>query len=164
MKEFMTIGQIFNTHGLKGELKVFPLTDDPKRFRKLKKVYIDGIEREIIWCKFQLDKIILKVEGIDTIEEALKYKNTYLEIKREDAIKPPENSYFIADLIGCTVYDEEEVNLGIIFDVIQTKANDVYWIKEGKELLIPALKTIVVKVNVEEKKIIIKPVRTWQAE
>lgn len=162
MKQFLTVGQIINTHGIKGEVKVYPLTDDIKRFRKLKKVYINGIERQIVWCKFQADRVILKIEGIDSIEDAVKYKEKYIEVSREDAVKLPEGRYFVADIIGCTVVDENGVDYGKIYDVIHTKNNDVYWIKEGKELLIPVLKDIVVNIDVENQKITIKPVETWQ--
>lgn len=162
MKQFLSVGQIVNTHGLKGELKVYPLTDDMKRFRKLKKVYIDGIERNVVWCKLQTKTVVLKIEGIDSIEDADKYREKYLEVSREDAVKLPEGRYFVTDIIGCGVIDENGVALGKIHDVIHTPANDVYWIKEGNELLIPVLKTIVVKIDVENKEIIIKPVETWQ--
>lgn len=164
MKQFITVGQIINTHGIKGELKVYPLTDDMKRFRKLKRVYIDGIEREVVWCKLQTKTVVLKINGIDSIEEANKYREKYLEVSREDAVKLPKGRYFVADLIGCNVIDEDGVELGKIYDVINTHSNDVYWIKEGKELLIPALKDIVVSVDVENKQVVIKPVKTWQAE
>ncbi len=162
MKQFITVGQIINTHGLNGELKVYPLTDDIKRFRKLKKVYINEIERQVVWCKLQVDKVILKIEGIDSIEDAVKYKEKYIEVSREDAVKLPEGRYFVTDIIGCTVVDENGVDYGKIYDVIHTKNNDVYWIKEGKELLIPVLKEIVVNIDVENQKITIKPVETWQ--
>lgn len=161
MKKFLAIGQIINTHGLNGELKVYPLTDDIRRFRKLEKVLVDGVEMKIVWCKLQADKVILKLEGIDSIEQAQKYFKKYLEVSREDAVELPEGSYFITDLIGCTVYDTEGKNLGVIAEVLKTGSNDVYWIKEGKELLIPALRTIVLEVDVENQKIVIKPVETW---
>jgi len=162
MKEFLAVGQIINTHGINGELKVYPLTDDIRRFRKLESVFIEGIEKKIVWCKLQSDKVILKIEGIDSIEEAHKYFTKYIEVKREDAVKLPENTFFVADLIGCSVYDSNGENLGVIFDVLHTGSNDVYWIKEGKELLIPALKDIVIEVDIINKKIIIKPVELWQ--
>lgn len=162
MKQFITVGQIINTHGLNGEVKVYPLTDDIKRFRKLKKIYINGVERQVVWCKLQVDRAILKIEGIDSIEDAVKYKEKYIEVSREDAVKLPEGRYFVTDIIGCTVVDENGVNYGEIYDVIHTKNNDVYWIKEGKELLIPVLKEIVVNIDVENQKITIKPVETWQ--
>ncbi|PRR80272.1 Ribosome maturation factor RimM [Clostridium liquoris] len=164
MNEFLTIGQIINTHGLKGELKIHSLTDDIRRFRQLKKVYIDGEERIISWCKLQNDKVILKIEGIDSIEAAMKYRNKYLEVSREDAVKLPEGRYFIADLIGCTVFDETGEEIGKLYDVIQTKNNDVYCVKGEKEILIPVLKTIVISVNIEERKIVIKPVKQWMLE
>jgi 16S rRNA processing protein RimM len=162
MNDFLAVGVIINAHGLHGELKVFPLTDDIRRFRKLEKVFIDGTEKKVVWCKLQADRVILKIEGIDSIEEAQKYFKKYLEVKREDAIELSEGSYFIADLIGCVVFDTGGRNLGAISDVIKTGSNDVYWIKEGKELLIPALKDIVLEVDVENKKIVIKPVESWQ--
>lgn len=162
MKKFLAIGQIINTHGINGEVKVYPLTDDIKRFKNLKKVYIDGEENKVVSCKVQPKVVILKIEGIDSIDEAIKYKQKYIEVPREDAVKLQEGSYFIADIIGCNVTDENGIEYGKIADVIQTKNNDVYWIKEGKELLIPALKNIVVNIDVENKKIIIKPADTWQ--
>lgn len=162
MKQFLAVGQIINTHGLNGELKVYPLTDDIKRFRKLDKVLIDGVERNIVWCKLQADTVILKIEGVETLEDAHKLRNKYLEIDRENAVELPENTYFVADLIGCSVFDSNDNLLGNIYDVIKTGSNDVYWIKEGKELLIPALKDIVETVDIENKKIIIKPVELWQ--
>lgn len=161
MKEFLSIGQIINVHGVHGELKIYPLTDDIKRFRKLNKVIIDGLERNITWCKLQSDKVILKIEGIDTLEEAQKLKNKYLEVSRENSAKLPEGSYFIADIIGCMVEDIDGNIIGKVYDVIQTGSNDVYWIKGEEEVLIPALKDIVVKIDLENEKIIIKPVNTW---
>ncbi|AKN29445.1 16S rRNA processing protein RimM [Clostridium carboxidivorans P7] len=162
MKQFVTVGQIINTHGIKGELKIYPLTDDLRRFRKLQKVYVEGVEKNVVWCKLQTDKVILKIEGIDSVEEAMKYKEKYLDVSREDAVKLPEGSYFIADIIGCSVVGENGAEYGKIADVIKTGSNDVYWIKEGKELLIPALKDIVIDMDIENKRIVIKPVETWQ--
>jgi 16S rRNA processing protein RimM len=162
MREFISIGQIINTHGLKGEIKIFPLTDDIRRFRKLNEVYIDKTINKIVWCKLQADKVILKIEGIDTIEEAQKLKDKYIEVKREDAVELSEGEYFIADIIGCTVYDENKIELGKVYDVIQTPSNDVYWVKGNTEILIPALKHIVISISTENKEIIIKPIEVWQ--
>lgn len=162
MKKYLSIGQIINTHGIHGELKIYPLTDDVKRFRKLTKVLIDGIERNITWCKLQSDKVILKIDGIDSIEQAVKYKNKYLEVIREDAVKLPEGNYFIADIIGCTVFDEEGAVLGSVYDVLQTGSNDVYWVKDNKnEVLVPALKSVVVNIDIENQKIVIRPLKLW---
>lgn len=162
MKEILTIGQIINTHGIKGEVKVYPLTDDIRRFRKLKAVYIEGVLIKIAWCKLQSDRVIIKLEGIDSIEQAQRFKNKYLEVKREDAVSLSEGEYFIADLIGCTVVDEGKVVLGEVFDIIQTPSNDVYWVKGKTEVLVPALKDIVVNIDIEAREITIKPLEVWQ--
>jgi 16S rRNA processing protein RimM len=161
MREFLAVGQIINTHGIKGEVKVYPLTDDAKRFRKLETVYIDGIQRKISWCKIQPDTVILKIEGIETPEEAYKYKDKYIEIKRENAVKLENDRYFVADIIGSRVIDENNKELGNVFDVIVTGSNDVYWVKGKEEVLVPALKSVIIKMDMENKLIIIKPVESW---
>ncbi len=163
MKEFMTVGQITKPHGVRGEVKVVSFIDSLEDFRTLDKVYLDGQIIKITSVKLQTDRAILKIEGIDTVEAAERYRNKYLMIKREDADELPEDSYYIADLIGCTVVDTEGNDLGKVFDVIETGSNDVYWVKgEGKkEVLIPALKDIVVEVDIMNSKITIKPVNVW---
>jgi 16S rRNA processing protein RimM len=163
MRELMSVGQITKPHGVRGEVKVFSLTDSLERFRELDKVYIDGKEVNITSVKLQKDRAILKIEGIDSIEEADLYRNKYLQVKREDAIKLPEGSYYVADLMDCYVYDTDGEELGKVYDVISTGSNDVYWVKsEGKEdVLIPVLKTIVEEVDIENNKIIIKPLKVW---
>lgn len=164
MKDILRVGKIVNTHGLRGEVKVIPLTDDPKRYNELDFVLIDGIERKIQGCKYQKDRVIVKIEGINTIEEAEKYKNKYMEISREYAVPLEEDTYYIADIIGCTVFDTNGKDLGEVYDVIQTKNNDVYWIRKPKELLIPVLLEIVTDIDIENRKITIKPVGEWQDE
>lgn len=164
MKDILRVGKIVNTHGLKGEVKVIPLTDDPKRYNELDFVLIDGVERKIQGCKYQKDRVIVKIEGINTIEEAEKYKNKYMEIPREYAVPLEEDTYYIADIIGCTVFDTNGKELGEVYDVIQTKNNDVYWIRKPKELLIPVLLEIVTDIDIENRKITIKPVGEWQDE
>lgn len=164
MKDILRVGKIVNTHGLKGEVKVIPLTDNPKRYNELEFVLIDGIEKKIQGCKYQKDRVIVKVEGIDTIEEAEKYKNKYMEIPREYAVPLEEDTYYIADIIGCNVFDTNGKDLGEVYDVIQTKNNDVYWIRKPKELLIPVLLDIVTDIDVENRKITIRPVGEWQDE
>lgn len=166
MKDIFNIGQIVNTHGVRGEVKVIPLTDDVNRFKKLKKVLIDDVERNVLGCKFQKDRVILKIEGIDSMDEAERYKQKYICVERSEAIKLPKDTYFIKDLVGCQVLDTEGKVLGNIDEVIKTGSNDVYWIKgeKGKELLIPVLKEIVLEIDIDNKKITIKPVREWQDE
>lgn len=162
INDFLSIGKITKTHGLRGEVKVISFSEDVSRFKKLKKVYIDGREVAIKGCKLQSDRAVLRLEGVDTIEEAEKYKNKYLYVEREEAVELPEDEYYIGDLIGCTVYDTNGIELGSVYDVLQTGSNDVYWVKKDKEeLLIPTLKEIVVNVDVASDKIIIKPVNEW---
>ena len=176
MSQLLKVGKIANTHGLKGEVKVIALTDNPKRFKDLEYVIIDGKNIAVEGCKFQKDRVIVKLEGIDRIEDAERpiwtglrvlaerLKNKFMEIHREDAVELEEDCYFIADLRECTVFDIEGKELGQIYDVIQTKNNDVYWIRKPKELLIPVLKSIVTDINIDERKIIIRPVGEWMDE
>lgn len=159
MLEKFIVGQLTSTHGVKGELKALPLTDDPQRFLKLKWVYIDkngSLEKyNIKNVKFLKNFVILKFEGVDTMDDAVKLKGLYLKIDRADAVKLPKNSFFIADIIGMKVFDENNVLLGQLSDVIQTGSNDVYIVKDdnGKEILIPALKSVVRDVSMEEQRI-----------
>jgi 16S rRNA processing protein RimM len=164
MKDLVTIGQIINTHGVKGEVKVFPLTDDMKRFRKLKIVVVDEQEIEVIWCKLQTDKVILKLSGIDTMEAAEKLKTKYIKVKREDAVKLPKGRYFVVDIIGCEVVDENNKEIGKVSEVIFTGSNEVYWIKGTKDILIPALEDIVLNIDIDNKIITIKPLEVWNYE
>ena len=162
MKQFISIGQIINSHGIHGELKVYPLTDDVRRFKSLKRVFIDNNEKKVVWCKFNNDKVILKIEGIETIEDALCLKNKYIDVLREDAVSLKEGTYYIADLIGCTVYDTDKKELGKISEVLQTGSNDVYWVKGNNgDLLVPALKSVVVSIDTEKEEVYIKPEVEW---
>ena len=129
MEEYLEIGQIVNTNGLKGFLKVKPLTDDITRFEDLETVYIqkhkDLVEFKVQDVKYIKNMVLLKLEGIDNIGEAEKYKNFYIKINRKDAVELEENSYFIVDIIGSEVYTEENELLGKVVDVFQTGSNDV---------------------------------------
>lgn len=161
MEGYLEIGQIVNTNGLKGFLKVKPLTDDITRFEKLKTIYIQKA-KELIGFKIQEVKynkqsVLLKLEGIDDITEAEKYKNFYIKISKENAVELEKNSYFIVDIIGCQVYTDENEYLGNVVDVFQTGSNDVYTLKnsEGKEILIPAIKEVIKNVDTKNKKIVI---------
>jgi 16S rRNA processing protein RimM len=164
MKKFLTIGEITKPHGVKGEVKVFPLTDDIQRFKKLKRVFIDGQEVKVIYATVGSDRAILRLEGVDRVEDAELLRKKLLTVPREEAVKLEKDTYFIEDLKDCTVYDEEGLELGKVAEVIQTGANDVYWIKKPKEILIPAIRDVVLSVDVEAEKIIIKPLRVWTDE
>ena len=163
-KEIFNIGKIVNTHGVRGEVKVLPLTDDMKRFDDLNEVSIGGKNYIIENRKYQKDRVILKLEGIDSIEETAKNRNKYIEIERKDVVELPDDTYFISDIIGCRVIDTDEFEYGKVFDVIQTKNNDVYWVKGKKEILIPVLKEIVTDINVDDGVITIRPSGEWQDE
>ena len=164
MNDLLVVGQIINTHGLRGEMKVMPLTEDMRRFDDLEFVLLKGNKVKVEGVKYFKDKVILKLEGINSIEEAEKLKRTYLEIDREHAIELGEDEYFIVDLIGCKVVDTEGFEYGKIKDVIQTPSNDVYWVQGNKEVLVPVLKDIVLDINMDEKLITIRPSGEWQYE
>ena len=156
MTERFQVGVIAGTHGVKGDVKVFPTTDDPKRFRKLKKVILtvrgqDEVH-EVSGVKFQEKFVILHLSGIESPEEAQRYRRIPLMIKREDAMPLKEGRYYIADLIGMQVSEEDGSFLGELTDVLETGANDVYEIRtpEGKEILIPVIDECIKDVNVEK--------------
>jgi len=160
--DYLEIGQIVGTHGVKGVMKVKPLTDDITRFNKLKTVYIN-IKKELVefaieGVQYNKNMVLLKLKGIDTIEKAEEYRNFYIKIDRKDSVKLEKDSYFIIDLIGCDVYDEENNLLGKIDDVFSTKSNDVYVVKSdsGKQILLPAIKDVIKQVDIENKEIIVK--------
>ena len=156
MVEYLQVGAVASVHGVHGEVKVFPMTDDVNRFKKLKEVIIDtGRLRQnfaIMSVKFFKNMVILKFEGIDTPEEARKYQGAALYIDRKNAVKLSKDEYFIADLIDMSVIDEDMNVSGTIRDVISTGANDVYDIElsDGRNLLLPAIHECVMSVDMEE--------------
>ncbi|MGI6007692.1 MAG: ribosome maturation factor RimM [Ruminococcus sp.] len=156
MKDLLQVGVITSTHGLRGEVKVFPTTDEPKRFKKLKEAILDtGKERlkvEIESTKFFKKFVILKMKGFDSIEDVENLRQKSLYVTREHAVKLKANEYFVADLIGMTVATDEGEHLGILKDVLQTGANDVYVIESDRygEVLIPAIRDCILEVDTEE--------------
>ena len=161
MEDLLQVGVITSTHGIRGEVKVFPTTDDPNRFRKLKQVILDTgkeqLDMEIASVKFFKNMVIVKFKGIDDINDVEKYRKAGIYVTRENAIPLGENEYFIADLIGLRVISDEEEELGVIDDVLQTGANDVYIVKKEQtpDLLIPAIKDCIKNVNIEEGTMIV---------
>ena len=162
MEQYLRVGVISSTHGLKGEVKVFPTTDDPERFRKLKKVYLDTgkdyMPLKVTGIKFFKNQVILKFQEFQDINEIEKYRGKDLLIDREQAVPLAENENFIVDLIDMDVYDEEEKRLGTLTDVLQTGANDGYVVEtdEGKEILLPAIPSCILDVDVEAAKMIVR--------
>ena len=155
------IGKIVNTHGLKGEMKVFPLTDDPKRFELLKTVDLHLNQTvhtyTIKSVRYQKNMIILKLAEINHINEAEKLKNGIFKISEDQALPLSEDEYFMRDLYGLEVYEGEEW-LGTLAQIIETGANDVYIIKkeQEKDLLIPAIKSCILKVDIKNKRMEVK--------
>lgn len=161
MKEYLEIGQIVNTFGIKGQVKVNPFTDDIKRFDKLKEIYI---EKKHELKLFQIEKVnysknmvILKLKGIESPEEAEKLRNSYLKINRKDAGELPEGTYYIADLIGLDVYTDENELLGKVDYIYNAGSSDIYVVKneQGKEILLPAIQDVLKQVDLENRKIIV---------
>lgn len=161
MLEYLSIGQIVNTHGFKGEVKIYPLTDDMGRFEKLKEVYLEEnnelVKHKVESIKFLRSTVAVKLSGIDSEEAANKLKGSYIKVDRKSAVKLPKGAYFICDLIGLEVYDENVQLLGTVKDVLQTGSNDVYVVQsKDKDILIPALKDVVRKIDLENKKIMVE--------
>ncbi len=155
MEERFQVGIITASHGVRGEAKIFPTTDDPKRFRRLKEVLLDADGKETLLeiesVKFFKKYVILKFKGIDTPEEVQKLRQKSLYVTRENAVRLGRNEYFIADLMGLLVQNEDGEEIGVLREVLETGANDVYLIdlKDGRELLLPAIKECVLSVDVE---------------
>ena len=154
MEDLFKIGVVTTAHGIKGELKVYPTTDDPKRYKKLKEVIVNGKHKtetlKVQGVKFFKQFVIHKLEGIDDMDTAYLYRNAELCVTRDNAVKCEKDEYFIADLIGIKVYDEDDNIIGEVTDVIQTGANDVYEIKREDDSLvyIPAIKECVLSVDI----------------
>ncbi len=161
MQEFLEIGQIVNTFGIKGMVKVKPFTDDIKRFDDLKKVYVENNKTkkqyEIEEVKYHKDIVLIKFKGIDKVEEAELLRNSYLKINREDEPELDDGTYYIVDLIGLNVYSDEGCLLGKIDDIFNNGSCDIYAVKDelGKQLLLPAISDVIKEINLEQKKIIV---------
>ena len=156
-EDLLRVGVITQTHGIAGEVKVFPTTDDPNRFKKLKKVILKTNrtteELDVAGARFFKNMVILKFKQYNNINDVEKYKNAELFVTRENAVKLEEGEYFICDLIGLKVIDEGDNEIGTLTDVLQTAANDCYEITtpDGKTPLIPAIKDCILEVNLEQK-------------
>ena len=157
MEEYFEIGQIVNTSGLKGILKIKPFTDDIKKFSNLKTIYIktkSGLtEFKIEQVRYVKNMVMLKLAGIDTVEEAEKYRNLYIKILRDQEEELEEGSYYVVDILGCKVNTDANQELGKIVDVFQTGSNDVYVVKDekGKQILLPAIKQVIKNVDIKNK-------------
>lgn len=157
MVDLFQVGTISSTHGVRGEVKVYPTTDDVRRFKKLKEVLLDTgkemLTLEVESVKFFKQFAILKFKGIDTLNDVEKYRMKNLFVTRANAVKLQKDEYFIADLIGLSVFTDGGENFGELTDVIQTGANDVYVVAmaDGKEVLMPAIKECILSVDMEKR-------------
>lgn len=157
MEDKFQVGIITSPHGVRGEVKVFPTTDDVRRFKRLKEVILDTGKEQILMeiesVKFFKNLAILKFKGFDNINDVEKFRQKSLYVTRENAVRLGRNEYFIADLMGLSVQNEAGETIGTLRDVMETGANDVYIIdmNDGRELLLPAIKQCVLEVNVEEE-------------
>lgn len=159
MQEYLEIGQIVNTFGIKGMVKVVPFTDDINRFDKLTSVLVElnhqKIEYEIVQVIYHKNMVCLKFKGIDQIEQAERLRNGVLKVHRKDGAKKEEDSYYIVDLLGLPVYSDEGNELGVLEDIYNTGSNDIYVVKNklGKQLLLPAISDVIKNIDLEQGKI-----------
>ena len=165
IKEYLEIGQIVSTHGIRGEIRLNPWCDGPEFVKKFKTLYCDdkgSKSFKIISCRPHGNIAVIKLEGVDTVEAARALKNTVLYMKRSD-VNLPAGKWFISELIGCTVLDADDnsVVYGKIKDIDSGMANDIWYIEiPGKEdVLIPAIKDVVIRCDVAEDKVYIRPLR-----
>ena len=157
----LEIGQIVNTFGIKGMVKVKPFTDDIRRFDELKTVYVEKngnqTEYEVEEVKYHKDMVLIKFKGIDKVEQAEMLRNSYLTVSRDSVEKLEEGRYYIVDLLGLEVYTDEQVLLGTLEDIFNTGSNDIYVVKDkqGKQILLPAIQDVIKQIDIENKKIIV---------
>ena len=160
-QEYFEIGQIVNTFGIKGFVKVNPFTDDMQRFEELQSVFViknkEAIEMHIEEVKFHKNVVLIKFKGIEDINMAEKYKGCYIRINRKDARKLPKDTYFIADLIGIKVYDDNGNLLGKVDDIYNNKSHDIYVVKNdlGKQILLPSTKEVIRQIDIDNDKIVV---------
>ena len=160
-QDYFEVGQIVNTFGIKGFVKVNPLTDDAERFEELESVFVvknkELIEMKIEEIKYHKNMVLIKFKGIEDINMAEKYKGCYIKIKRENAKKLPEDTYFIADLIGLPVYDESGKLLGKVDDIYNNKSHDIYVVKDelGKQIVLPSTKEVIKQVDIDNERIVV---------
>ncbi len=156
MNDLLQIGRITGSHGVRGEVSIYSLTDDPRRFSVLKDCFLVTedfslkVPMKASHARIAAGKVLLKLEGVDDRDAADALKGRYLAVTRENAVQLKPDTYFICDLIGCAVVDEEGARLGVIADVLQNGATDIYVVKRenAKDLLLPAIREVVREVDV----------------
>lgn len=162
MDKYFEIGQIVNTNGLKGFVKVKPFTDDIQEFETFETIYVQKktelIEFKIESVRYAKNMVLLKLKGIDDIDSAEALRNLYIKVSREQLPELQENSYYIVDLLECEVVTVEGEILGKMDDVFNTGSNDIYVVKneKGKQILLPAIKEVIKNVDIPNRKITVK--------
>jgi len=151
------IGRIGAAHGIRGEVRVNPMTDFPERFHDMTEVYVDNALLEIESVRYHGDKILMKFRGYETRNDAETLKGMMLSVPRSEAMPLNEGEYYTFDIIGLDVVDVDGNALGKVTNVLETGSNDVYVVKsdEGKEILVPALKAVVKEINIDESRMVV---------
>ena len=153
MEKFLEIGKIINTRGLDGTLKINPITDDIKRFLKLKKVYIENVSYNVLNSSVNGNFAFIKLDKINSVEDAQNFKEKYVLVDRENAVSLKEDEYFIADLIGKQVETDNGKNLGVLTDIDNYGSKDVYTVKGKKEYTFCLIENLIK--SVDDEKIIL---------
>lgn len=148
MKEFLDCGQIVNTHGIHGEVRVVPWADSPDFLRGFGTLYVDGAPRKVLSSRVHKGSVITMLDGVDTVEEAMRLKGKTVQIRRADA-KLPEGAFFLADIIGLDVVDEAGRRLGTLKEVLSPSRQQVYVVAGEREILIPAVPEFILETNIE---------------
>jgi len=162
--DFIVIGKVVSTQGNKGEVNVLPLTDSIDRFKNLDNVFLRNKNSQttltVEKIRIKKDTTILKLKDIKNIEEAKMIVGSFLEVERKNAVKLSKDAYFIFEIIGLEVYDENDIFLGKVENVISTGSNDVYVVKrkDKEELFIPAIHDVIKNIDLEKKRITINMV------
>ncbi len=170
MEDRLRVGVVATTHGIKGELKVFPTTDDINRFKNLKKCYLankkETIEVNCVSCKFLKNMVILKFKEYDNINDVEKFRQYDILVNREDAVALEDGEFFLCDVIDADVYNQKDILIGKLVDVLETPANHVFVIQQenGEEKLIPVVEEFVYEIDTENKRVKIKDFEMVEAD
>lgn len=161
--DYIQIGRIANTHGVKGEMKIIPLTNDIYRFDHLKIAFLgeEKIKVEVENVKYHKGLVIIKFREFNNINDIISFKDEYIYILEKDKVDLPKDHYFLFDIVNCEVYDTQDNYIGIVKEVLQSASNDIYIVRDndkGKEYLIPAVKEFFINIDIENKKIVIEPI------
>lgn len=170
MEDRLRVGVITTTHGIKGELKVFPTTDDINRFKNLKKCFLtngkETLEVNCTSCKFMKNTVILKFKEYDNINDVERFRQYDILVNREDAVTLSDGEFFICDVIDAEVFDQNDIYMGILTDVLETSANHVFVVRKenGEEKLIPVVKEFVYEIDTANKRVKVKDFEMVEAE